>query len=85
MAECALKICISTNLDEIAAQVDRACAFFEAAQDDDPLKIEMARFGEIDFDRDVVSVTSVDGYSMTVHYSWRPELQSIFDKLDARL
>lgn len=85
MAECTFNIGVVSNLEGMVAQLQRAAEFFDAAPDDDPLKIEMAEFGEIDASRDMVLTSDFKGGNISVFFAWRSELRAIFDKLDARL
>lgn len=80
MAVVDLKIKVSSeDVDIFTAKVEAAAAYFERAPDDDPLKMEMAAFGEIDSDRDVTLTAEYGDGAFIVRVTPSPGLQSLLD------
>ena len=76
-----LEIRIETNVDEVAAVIDRLAGHFETAADDDPARRAMAAFGEIDAACHLPMTTRYESDRVRVTFSLDPELQRIADML----
>lgn len=66
-------------VEALIAKVDAMAAYFDAAHDDDPVKVEMAAFGEIDIDRHFHTKVDFCAGQVVVTVTPVPELQRIMN------
>lgn len=78
-----LTLKVVSNIEDVVAKVVAAQRYFEAAPDSDPLKQDMAAFGVIDIDRDMVQDVRCDGGRIVVDVSFAPDLQRLMDRVPA--
>jgi hypothetical protein len=79
----ALKLKMTMDLDDITRAFDRMRAHFEAAPDDDPAKLAMAAFGEVDTEKHLPVVSDYANGVISVRCAPCPELQRIMDMVPA--
>lgn len=80
MVDISLEIPINTDaVEALIARFERASSYFDAAPDDDPFKVAMAAFGEIDCDRDIQTKVDFHDGQVVVTVTPVPELQRIMD------
>lgn len=68
-----------SSVEAMIAKIEAMVSYFDSAPDDDPAKVEMSAFGEIDCDRHIdMTVDFLEG-QVVVTVTPVPELQRIMD------
>ena len=69
----------TAEISAFASRIERMAAYFKTAPADDPVKLAMAEFGEIEMGKDVVvKTTNLDG-SFVMSVEIAPSLQALMD------
>ena len=74
-----MSIMLNTDVSNVTATIQRMADHFDAAPEDDPAKLAMLAFGEINTDRDLVFTSDYSEGAVTVTVSLSPALQRIAD------
>lgn len=69
----------TTSVEAVLATINRAAEYLDAAPDDDPAKVAILAFGEIDVDRDFTTKVDFSRGQVVVTVTPVPELQRVLD------
>jgi hypothetical protein len=79
MAKMNFKLCVTSNVEDVLTDIEKAAAYLASASVDDPIALAMAAFGEVDLEKHCTFQTNkVDG-GFHVEVAAVPELQRIWD------